>query len=575
MRGNTVPTSDNANALFARNILKQVEANIIVESAFNELHSIGLLEAYAGKMASAYDTAAISGDTCVFKFSELCYTITTAISGTKFKAIGHGESMPVFQFALNANLDGTAHGEHICSNRSSSAADIEKFVDNMQHARPSFDHGKIKDAPTGGVTIAEHDDMTQLEKIFFIHGAAGDDGDNDSAVSSISLCLSVCDTKNNLRMTDVLGAYMANSIGFAARQLSSKRASSKPPSMLPSLYGSNVKNSTPAVLDIPPSNPLKRYIPNVDSVLTSDFINSGQQQSVCGVDMDHYREFCLFIGQLPAKNQYHLNEAMQRLINSSQFYDSRNHVPPGCRCDGWHLFCTRVFTSVGIRFDSASASSGVPSICPITTELAASDSKLQLHINLVQQSSELYNDDPSCYSDDGEVLLQLYLVQRYPVCTHCQSFEHPTHLCPVVSVDVADVTDGYDNVSFDGDEICINAVDQLSSGEDGISLNDNALPENSDMPSNAFVSIGNVVSSLNDLTLAGEDTANVSNCIALAGEDTAARLTVSVSTANVLNGIALAGEDTAARSTVSVSTDIVPAEQQNKDEFHSSGSQFD
>ncbi|GFH55451.1 hypothetical protein CTEN210_11927 [Chaetoceros tenuissimus] len=819
MRGHTVATSDNADALFAYNIWKEVEANISVDSAFNELLSIGLLEAYVGTMVSAHDTAVISGDACVYKFSELRYSITTAISGTKFKAIGRNlynsvasvvsaeykdrgtrcnrilindESMPVFQFALNANLEGTAHGEHILSNRSSSAAEIEKFVANMKHARPTFDHGKIKDAPTGGVTIVEREDLTQVEKISFIRSAAGADGDDDSAISSVSLGLSVQDTKNNLRMTDVLGPYMARSVGFAARRSSNKRASSK----LPPFSGGNVQNSTPAVLDVPPGHPKKHYtllrrnIPNVDSVLTNDFINSGQQvqgleylytqkdvtpadrwtellsiprrkieashkrntvkvehpipkegflewcaqfakreaekgiyvppfpvlsmhnvmgvewltgsvpdslyerfsemktalqvdlefhlsknpmqqqlvrkqqcgyrafhtlvlslytglylhktpdykllhcdlrstslaifidrmieffhqQSVCGVDMDHYREFCLFIGQLPAKYQYHLNEAMRTLMNS-------------------------IFTSVGIRFDSAAASSGVPSIRSVSTELSASTSTPQLHINPIQRkqfpcflcqeshkflrcphievklrnekyrsqfdkvyppsspqvaaittgdevlpspsieddtqqeshtavasgfdddvidnsrslfaiSSELYNDDTSCYSDDGEVLLQLYPVQRYPVCTHCRSFEHPTHLCPVVSVDVADVTDGYEHVSFTGDDICINAVDQLSSGEDGISLRDNALSDNSDVPSNTVVSIGNVVSSLHDVTLAGEDTAD---------------------TDDVSDGIALAGEDTATTSNVSLSTDNVPAVPQNQDEFHSSG----
>ncbi len=852
MRGHTVATSDNADALFAYNIWKEVEANISVDSAFNELLSIGLLEAYVGTMVSAYDTAVISGDACVYKFSELRYSITTAISGTKFKAIGRNlynsvasvvsaeykdkgtrcnriliddESMPVFQFSLNSNLEGTAHGEHILSNRSSSAAEIEKFVDNMKHARPTFDHSKIKDAPTGGVTIVEREDLTQVENISFIRGAVGDDGDNDSAVSSVSLGLSVPDTKNILRMTDVLGPYMANSVGFAARRSSNKRASSK----LPPFSGGKVQNSTPAIVDVPPGNPKKHYtllrrnIPNVDSVLTNDFINSGQQvlgleylytqkdvtpaerwaellsiprrkieashkrntvkvehpipkdgwlewcaqfakreaekgiyvppfpvlsthnvmgvewltgsvpdsmyerfsemktalqvdlefhlsknpmqqqlvrkqqcgyrafhtlvlslytglylhktpdykllhcdlrstslaifidrmieffhqQSVCGVDMDHYREFSLFIAQLPAKYQYHLNEAMRTLMNSSQFYDSRNRVPPGCKRDGWLLFSTQVFTSVGIRFDSAAASSGVPSIRSISTEPPASTSTPQLHVNPVQRkqfpcflcqeshkflrcphievklrnekyrsqfdkvyppsspqvaaisngdedspsspneddtqqeshtdvasgfdddvidnsrslfavSSELYNDDTSCHSDDGEVLLQLYPVQRYPVCSHCRSYEHPSHLCPVVSVDVAD---GYETVPFHDDDICINAVDQLSSGEDGVSLRDTALPDDSDVPSNTTV-YGDVVSSLHDVTLAGEDTVDAA---AVSNDIVSVRETEFVSDVSVADN-ALVGEDTAAASNASV-----PAVQQSDNEFHSSG----
>lgn len=225
VRGYATATFYNANAALAPNLWREVEANIIVDDNFNGLQSIGLHEAYAGTMASAYKTAVISGDTCAFKFSELRYSITTAISGTKFKVIGRnifnslasvisgeykdkgtrcnrltiaGESMPVFQFALNANLDGTSHGEGICSNKSFSAEEIAKLVDNMQHARPSFDFSKYKDAPTSGVTIAQVEDMSQVEKISYIRGA-----DDSSEISSLGP--SVLDT--NIRLTEVLGAY--------------------------------------------------------------------------------------------------------------------------------------------------------------------------------------------------------------------------------------------------------------------------------------------------------------------------------------------------------------------------------
>ena len=787
MRGCDIATVANADAHFARNLWREVEANIIVEDDFNQLNSIGLLEAYAGKMAGAYDAAVSSGETCVFKFSELRYTITTAISGTKFKAIGRnlynsvasvvsaefkdkgtrcnritieGESMPVLQFSLNANLEGTAHGEHICSNKSSSAADIAKFVDNMQHARPSFDHGMIQDAPTGGVTIAKHDDMSQVEKISFIRGVSGGADDNASVVSSLSQGLSVHGTKNTIRMTEILGPYTTNK-RFATRPSASKRAPSKSHSPLPSFFSGNVKN-TP-VLDVPPSNPLKRFtllrrnIPNVDNVLTSDFINAGHQvngmeflftqkdeipadrwaellsiasrkieashkrntvkveqpisnecflewcaqfsrreaekgiyvppfqvlsthnvmgvewltgsvpdslyerfpamktalqvdlefylsknpvqlqivrkhqcgyrafhtlilslytslylhktpdfkllhfdirsmslasfidtiieffhqQSVCGVDMDHYREFRMFINQLPPKYQHHLKTAMSTLMNSSQFYDSCNRVPPGCKRDGWLLFCTQTFTSVGIRFDSAVATSGSPRIRSISADTDAPTSRSQLLINAVQGKpfqgkpfqgkpfqgkpficylckgphkflrcpnlevrlkneqfrsqfdkvfppsssriaaiatasedlptpptdhdaqqesepilatsnddfddnvfdddvidnshglfaigSELYRDDP-CTNDDGDEMLQMYPVTRCPVCAHCKSVEHPSHLCPVVSVNI---DNRFDEVSCEDDELFIHAVDNLSSGEDDDTSLDN------------------------------------------------------------------------------------------------------
>lgn len=349
------------------------------------------------------------------------------------------------------------------------------------------------------------------------------------------------------------------------------------------------------------------------AIFIDNMIEFFQKQSVCGVDNSHFREFSMFIGQLPPKYKHYLMDAMRIQMNSSRFYDSCNRVPSGCKRDGWLLFCTQVFTSVSIRIDSALASSGTPSIRPISTELHDLDSKPQIQINPVQQkqypcflcqeshkflrcphievklknekyrsqfdkvyppssspqvaaisndeeelqsisqdntlpqdsvddvvssnngfdddiidnsrnlydiSSEFYCDDPSCFDDDREVMLQLYPVQHYPVCTHCQSFEHPPHLCPVVSVEVADVADGYDNGSFDGGEICIHAIDKLSSGEDGTSLVDNV------------VSLGDVVSSMDGIVLAGEDTAAVLN---------------------------VSGEDTAAMSTVTVSADLVPA----------------
>lgn len=62
--------------------------------------------------------------------------------------------MPVLKFDLNANLDGTAIGEGICSNKSFSAEEIAKLVDNMKHAQPYFNHDKIKNAPTGRVTVS-------------------------------------------------------------------------------------------------------------------------------------------------------------------------------------------------------------------------------------------------------------------------------------------------------------------------------------------------------------------------------------------------------------------------------------
>lgn len=75
---------------------------------------------------------------------------------------------------------------------------------------------------------------------------------------------------------------MKNTVDYATRKPSSKKhASSKPQSMLPPLHSGNVNYTS--VIDVPPSNPLKRYtllnqnIPNVDTVLTSDFINSRQQ----------------------------------------------------------------------------------------------------------------------------------------------------------------------------------------------------------------------------------------------------------------------------------------------------------
>lgn len=50
-------------------------------------------------------------------------------------------------------------------------------------------------------------------------------------------------------------------------------------------------------------------------------------------------------------------------------------------------------------------------------------------------------------------MLQLYSVQHCPVYVHCKSYEHPSHLCPVDSVDVADVAEGFDRVSIDDDAI--------------------------------------------------------------------------------------------------------------------------
>ena len=92
-------------------------------------------------------------------------------------------------------------------------------------------------------------------------------------------------------MTDVLGPYMANSVGFAARCSSNKHTNKHASSKLPPFSGGNVQNSTPAVLDVPPGNPKKHYtllcrnIPNIDSVLTNDFINSGQQVQKVGISV--------------------------------------------------------------------------------------------------------------------------------------------------------------------------------------------------------------------------------------------------------------------------------------------------
>lgn len=73
---------------------------------------------------------------------------------------------------------------------------------------------------------------------------------------------------------------------------------------------------------------------------------------------------------------------MRTLMLLSPFYDSSYRVPPGCKQDGWQLFCTQVITSVGICFDSASATSGTPSINSLSKDVPVQDA--QPIINAVQ-----------------------------------------------------------------------------------------------------------------------------------------------------------------------------------------------
>ena len=586
-RGYAHATDANADDIFALNMWKEVEAHIPVESAFNELNSIALLEAYVTNTIASFQAAVSSGVPSASKFSELCYSITTAISGTKYRALGRNlfnsfasvvaseynnpgtrcnritigqDSLPIFKFDLNTNLDGTAHGASICSNRSISAADIEKLVLTMHHARPSFDFDKIKDAPTGGITIVEYDNLSQADKISFIRGEDVDDVDDHSKVSALTTGQSVLDTKKNIRMTDVLGPFATNNLSpLPARHASQQRPSSQ---FQQQYIPSNPRKFSSAVLDVKPNNPLNKYtvlhrnIPNVDDVLTSDFINSGKtvvgmeylftskgnskdsrwsevisiaskrieashkrnttkveipiplngllewlsqfrkregekgiyvppfpvmsmqnvmgaewftgslpdslyerfaemktalqvdlefylsknpvqlrlvqkqqcgysafhtlvmsqytnlylsktpdhtllqfdiktmslasfidnmieylhQESVCGTDYNHYREFCLFIGKLPARYKHFLEDAMRKQMQSSPFYDSCNRVPPGCKRDGWQLFCTQVFTSVGIRHTPASTASVSTSI----RSVSKIEDRNELSINAVQ-----------------------------------------------------------------------------------------------------------------------------------------------------------------------------------------------
>ena len=74
-RGHAHATDANADDIFALNMWKEVEAHLPVESAFNELNSIALLEAYVTNTIASFQAAVSSGVPSASKFSELCLSL--------------------------------------------------------------------------------------------------------------------------------------------------------------------------------------------------------------------------------------------------------------------------------------------------------------------------------------------------------------------------------------------------------------------------------------------------------------------------------------------------------------------
>ncbi len=141
-------------------------------------------------------------------------------------------------------------------------------------------------------------------------------------------------------------------------------------------------------------------------------------------------------------------------------------------------------------------------------------------------------------------MVMIYPVQCCPVCVHCKSYEYPSHLCPVVSVDVADVAEGFDRVSIKDDAIYIRAVDNLAPGEDDTLLLENGLSDNNITSANAIIPFNDVDTLLLENGLSDKkvtsanavvpfnDVASSFDNITLVGEDNVSLLNVSASSAH-------------------------------------------